>query len=69
MEVICKGHDVCLNKSWCSHAIPHELDITTINYCHTTGDESTIFRSQPNKMCHCSERYIRKAKLNKLKIL
>lgn len=68
MEVICKGHENCINRLWCSHSKPHELDITTINYCHT-DDDVTYLRSQPNTMCKCSSKYIRLMKLKKLKML
>ena len=57
MEVICKGYKCCSEKNDCKHSKPHNLK---------KGCEKTEHNS---KNCYCSNVFLRKDKLDKLKKL
>lgn len=73
MEVICKSHKFCIYSETCTHAKIHDV-ITSgfppANNCITLKKRSTCITVHGVAIeCYCSNTFLRKDKLNKLKEL
>ena len=62
MEVICRGYKNCKCSNWCNHSKPHEFIEKSINYCYHQEDAMESLE----KNCWCSDKDIRRYKLEKL---